>query len=198
MCIWKDWPPATDFKTTFPFSTLCTDLLQTLPVPDVLRPDGCRNAISYFPGGRAKPDLGKTLWKAFMPMRSRALAGPKIYAALRDKDCVGSTRLHGDVADAFNICTHGEAIWIAFACNDAGKVNEYVVERTGKSVHEQRFFSPLLTWVIFLRKKGSGHLLFISVVVIWSLSQQVACIRLVVVHNQHPPNLLILYRFRTH
>ena len=119
--------------------------------------------------------------EAFMAMHSRVFAGPKIYAALRDKNCVGSTRLHGDVADAFNICTHREAIWTTFARNDAGKVNEYVVERTGNSVHEQCFFFTTVDLDDLFEEKGvkpftihqrSGDM----VIILASCLHQVSCL----------------------
>ena|SRR5882762_1039374 len=81
-------------------------------------------------------------------------AGPKIYAAKKDRDNVGSTRLHGDVADAFNLCTHGEAIWIGFARKDAGKVNEFLLELSGNTVHQQLTFFTTSHLDDLFAKKG--------------------------------------------
>ena len=53
-----------------------------------------------------------------------------MYSALRDRKGVGSTRIHMDVAPAFNILTHadsqGDALWRLFARKDAGLLDAWM------------------------------------------------------------------------
>jgi len=32
--------------------------MKSIPIPDIIALDGCQNAASYFPSGKAKPDIG--------------------------------------------------------------------------------------------------------------------------------------------
>lgn len=163
----QDWPPAEDFKTVYPYCILCNDLLRTVPVPDVLRPDGCRNAISYFLAGRAKPDLGQFIFNRYIFNRysfwfSNIFSGPKMYAATEDDQGVGSTKLHGDVADAFNLCTFtdrkdGYALWTIFLRKDAPKVAEYILELnlgSGNPIYQQQTQLTATHLDDLYRKKG--------------------------------------------
>jgi [histone H3]-dimethyl-L-lysine9 demethylase len=70
-----------------------------------------------------------------------------MYSALRDKNGVGSTRIHMDVAPAFNILTHaesqGEALWHLFARKDAGPLAAWMRKRydiEGNPIHQQQTY----------------------------------------------------------
>lgn len=68
-----------------------------------------------------------------------------MYSALRDRKGVGSTRIHMDVAPAFNILTHadsqGDALWRLFARKDAGPLDAWMRKRygtKGNAIHGQQ------------------------------------------------------------
>ncbi|KAL0569857.1 hypothetical protein V5O48_012109 [Marasmius crinis-equi] len=127
----KDWPPSTDFKTTFP--ELYEDFSAAVPIPQYVRRDGAMNISSHFPQNTIAPDLG-----------------PKMYNAMstsEDPGSKGSTRLHMDMADALNIMTYaspftspsssssgdkapamepGCAAWDLFRAEDANKLRNFL------------------------------------------------------------------------
>ena len=70
-----------------------------------------------------------------------------MYSALRDRKGVGSTRIHMDVAPAFNILTHadsqGDALWRLFARKDAGPLAAWMRKRygiKGNPIHQQQIY----------------------------------------------------------
>ena len=76
------------------------------------------------------------------------LIGPKMYFALKDVNNVGSTRLHKDVADAWNVLTYAypeddHAIWTMFSRKDTAILTEWMQKRllcNGNPVHHQQTF----------------------------------------------------------
>jgi lysine-specific demethylase 3 len=115
----KDWPPMSDFKSSFP--TLYDDFSQAVPMPDYVRRDGVLNVASYFPLNTIAPDLGPKMYNA---MASNTTVGSK-----------GSTRLHMDMADAVNIMTYaahkpdgseGCAAWDLFRAQDSDKIRTFL------------------------------------------------------------------------
>ena len=82
----KDWPPAKDFESVLPDQY--KDLMENLPVREYTNRDGSLNLASYMPDHFLKPDLG-----------------PKLYIAYSSADTpkAGTTNLHIDISDAFNI-----------------------------------------------------------------------------------------------
>jgi|ERR1700691_1344175 hypothetical protein len=101
---------------------------------------------------RREVPLSLTLVKHFDPAYylhtyRRTHIGPKMYSALRDKNNVGSTRLHLDVTDAFNVLPfaheHGCAIWWTFARKDADALAAWLRKRyncQGHPIHQQQIF----------------------------------------------------------
>ena len=70
-----------------------------------------------------------------------------MYSALRDRKGIGSTRLHMDVAPAFNVLAHAEsqgcATWQIFARKDADPLAVWMRERykiKGHPVHQQQIY----------------------------------------------------------
>jgi lysine-specific demethylase 3 len=70
-----------------------------------------------------------------------------MYSALRDRKGIGSTRLHMDVAPAFNVFAHAEsqgcATWQIFARKDADSLAVWMRERymvKGHPVHQQQVY----------------------------------------------------------
>jgi len=82
--------------------------MSSTPVPNYARSDGCLNIVSYTPKGDAKSDLGDVsqVYYQSVSWLMVALIGPKMYFALKDVNNVGSTWLHKDVANTWNILTH--------------------------------------------------------------------------------------------
>lgn len=127
--LFQDWPPSSHFKTTFPFSQLYPEIAKILPLMDYTLLDGCLNIATYFPDTPAKSDLGilcnsTDVWRSLI---GHVVIGPKMYNALRDIFGCGSTKLHMDVADAWNINLFGipgdkPAIWLVFCRNDAERL----------------------------------------------------------------------------
>ncbi|KAF9004726.1 hypothetical protein BDQ17DRAFT_1304856 [Cyathus striatus] len=120
----KDWPPSTDFKTTFP--ELYEDFSEAVPIPDYVRRDGVYNIGSHFPSNSVGPDLGPKMYNA---MASSFAPGSK-----------GSTKLHMDMADALNIMTYaspcadgtpGYAAWDLFRAEDSDRVRAFLRRKFG-------------------------------------------------------------------
>ncbi|KAF8164873.1 hypothetical protein B0H34DRAFT_686986 [Crassisporium funariophilum] len=120
----KDWPPSTDFKTTFP--ELFEDFSNAVPVPDYVRRDGVFNIGSHFPANTVGPDLGPKMYNS---MASSQEPGSK-----------GSTRLHMDMADALNVMLYatkcedgseGYAVWDLFRAEDSDKLRAFLRRRFG-------------------------------------------------------------------
>jgi [histone H3]-dimethyl-L-lysine9 demethylase len=82
----KDWPPAKDFAHVLPEQY--NDLMRNLPVKEYCNRDGALNLVANLPDHCLKPDLG-----------------PKLYIAYSSADSpkVGTTNLHIDISDAFNV-----------------------------------------------------------------------------------------------
>ena len=82
----KDWPPAKDFKIVL--KEQYDDLMRNLPVKEYCNRDGTLNLGANVPEHFLKPDLG-----------------PKLYIAYSSVDTpkAGTTNLHIDISDAFNI-----------------------------------------------------------------------------------------------
>ncbi|KAJ7899515.1 Clavaminate synthase-like protein [Mycena olivaceomarginata] len=115
----KDWPPSSDFKTTFP--ELYEDFSQAVPIPTYVRRDGALNLASHFPSNSVAPDLGPKMYNA--------------NANLKDTGGKGSTRLHMDMADALNLMTYvahnpdgeeGCAAWDLFRAQDSNKLRQFL------------------------------------------------------------------------
>lgn len=72
-------------------------------------------------------------------------AGPKLYVAKgthQDESSLGTTRLHLDVAPAFNVQRYvapdtGHALWHIFAREDADKLRAYLTDRFNLSHEEE-------------------------------------------------------------
>ncbi|KAJ7087277.1 Clavaminate synthase-like protein [Mycena belliarum] len=114
----KDWPPSSDFKTSFP--ELYEDFSQAVPMPSYVRRDGALNIASHFPSNTVGPDLGPKMYNA----NANRVAGTK-----------GSTRLHMDMADALNIMTYaapdpegkeGSAAWDLFRAQDSDQIRKFL------------------------------------------------------------------------
>ena len=82
----KDWPPAKDFKIVL--QEQYDDLMGNLPVKEYCNRDGTLNLAANVPEHFLKPDLG-----------------PKLYIAYSSADTpkAGTTNLHIDISDAFNV-----------------------------------------------------------------------------------------------
>ncbi|KAJ6510281.1 Clavaminate synthase-like protein [Mycena vitilis] len=115
----KDWPPASDFKTSFP--ELYEDFSQAVPIPNYVRRDGALNIASHFPTNTVGPDLGPKMYNA---NANQEVHGSK-----------GSTRLHMDMADALNLMTYaapgpqgeeGCAAWDLFRAQDSDKIRHFI------------------------------------------------------------------------
>ena len=70
-----------------------------------------------------------------------------MYSALRDRKGIGSTRLHMDVAPAFNVLVHAEsqgcAAWQIFARKDTDSLAAWMRKRykiKGHPVHQQQVY----------------------------------------------------------
>jgi len=71
-----------------------------------------------------------------------------MYNALRDKGGHGSTKLHGDVADAWNLLLHANPVgstadWHMFAPEDADALAEYMRRKLGckgNPIHHQQTY----------------------------------------------------------
>lgn len=103
--------------------------------------------------------------------------GPKGYFAYKDIRGCGSTRLHGDVADAVNLmayaCKDEEAIWHVFRRQDFEGVTDWMRIRfkcRGHPIHRQKYYLTdedlddlLLTKGIrpYVIKQRSGGMVFI-------------------------------------
>ena len=71
-----------------------------------------------------------------------------MYSATKDEENVGSTRLHKDVTDAWNVLTHANpadkgADWVLFSRKDTVEVTKWLQRRLrckGDPVHHQQTF----------------------------------------------------------
>jgi [histone H3]-dimethyl-L-lysine9 demethylase len=70
-----------------------------------------------------------------------------MYSALRDRKGIGSTRLHMDVAPAFNVLAHADsqgcATWQIFVRKDTDSLAAWMCERyktEGHPVHQQQVY----------------------------------------------------------
>lgn len=134
----KDWPPTTDFRTSFP--ELYDDFGNATPVPNYVRRDGVLNLASHFPSNTVAPDLG-----------------PKMYNAMASFESLGSkgtTRLHMDMADAVNVMLYaadtpdgrpGCAAWDLFQAEDSSKVRKFLRKKfkgqfQHDPIHSQQFY----------------------------------------------------------
>ncbi|KAJ7666546.1 hypothetical protein B0H17DRAFT_1089633 [Mycena rosella] len=117
-----DWPPSSDFKTSFP--ELYEDFSQAVPIPNYVRRDGVLNLASHFPSNTVAPDLGPKMYNA---NANQVAFGTK-----------GSTRLHMDMADALNIMTYaapgldgeeGSAAWDLFRAQDSDEIRQFLRAR---------------------------------------------------------------------
>ncbi|KAJ7429071.1 Clavaminate synthase-like protein [Mycena galericulata] len=147
----KDWPPSSDFKTTFP--ALYDDFNQAVPVPSYARDDGVFNIASHFPFNVIAPDLGPKMYNA--------------HANLEDSNTQGSTRLHMDMADAINIMAYaardpkgeeGRAAWDIFRAQDSDKIRlfmdmKYNLPPGEDPIHSQKIYldddARLELWTTF-------------------------------------------------
>ncbi|EPT02793.1 hypothetical protein FOMPIDRAFT_54959 [Fomitopsis schrenkii] len=134
----KDWPPSTDFRTSFP--ELYEDFANATPVPNYVRRDGVLNLASHFPSNTVAPDLGPKMYNAM--------------ASFDAKDSKGTTRLHMDMADAVNIMLYaadtpaggeGCAAWDLFKAEDALKLRKYMRKKfkgqfQHDPIHSQQFY----------------------------------------------------------
>lgn len=161
--IGQDWPPTADFKTTFPFCLLYFDLIRVIPVPDIARPDGLRNLASYFPISIGKPDLGNGFYtSSYCHIMLNRYTGPKMYIAYKDMIFVGSTKLHMDLTDAFNLMTFADGVdgfarWLIFARSDAAALAEWLRESKGlldNGIHQQNTFLTSADLDDLFEKKG--------------------------------------------
>lgn len=160
----KDWPPSSDFKTTFP--ELYDDFSQAVPIPSYVRRDGAMNIASHFPSNTVSPDLGgfqlsfiiRDLVDYVNDLCSfNLIIGPKMYNAMRSNQAPGSkgsTRLHMDMSDALNIMTYaapapdgsaGRAAWDLFNSEDSEKLRAFLRKKfkgqfQHDPIHSQQFY----------------------------------------------------------
>lgn len=142
--------------------------MNSISIPDVTTLTGCRNVATYYPDGPAKPDIGIYILKANAVILTCAYhhTGPKMYSALFDKGEYGSTRLHVDVADAWNVLVHaskgeadGFAEWVVFRREDAEPLAEFLREQglsvgPGHPIHLQKIFLTGEILALLERTKG--------------------------------------------
>ncbi|KAF7965218.1 hypothetical protein HWV62_45057 [Athelia sp. TMB] len=127
----QDWPPDKDMKTTGDYTDLWDDIQHCIPARDYLAPNGCLNLASYVPPGIGKPDLG-----------------PKWYIAHRDVNGCGSTVLHTDASDAWNLILSGCAEWVIFQRRDRSglalwmkaNIEKSAGSKFGNHIHQQETF----------------------------------------------------------
>ncbi|KAK4684539.1 hypothetical protein P7C73_g5636, partial [Tremellales sp. Uapishka_1] len=114
-----DWPATHDFQSAYP--EVYNDFCDSLPVPDYTRRDGVLNLYSHFPPGETRPDIGPKMYNAF--------------EAIENTGGFGTTRLHMDIADAFNVmlyaspCLDGQpgcAVWDLFRAEDADTIRKFL------------------------------------------------------------------------
>lgn len=138
----KDWPMSSEFKVMFP--DLSNDFDAAVPAPSYVRRDGALNVSAHFPSNSISPDLG-----------------PKMYNALATLDNVGTlgtTRLHMDMSDAFNVMTYaastpdgatGFAVWDIFKAADSDRLRQFLREKHGQTtgtaitqdpIHSQMYY----------------------------------------------------------
>jgi len=85
-----------------------------------------------------------------------------MYIAYKDKIFVGSTKLHLDITDAFNLMTFADgvdgcAIWLIFARSDAAALAEWLHESKGLSdnpIHQHIIFLDSADLDDLFEKKG--------------------------------------------
>lgn len=137
----KDWPPTSDFRTSFP--ELFEDFEKSVPMPSYTRRDGVLNIASHYPKNALAPDLGKCHLADTSTGSFSRKTGPKMYnafATFETSGSKGSTRLHMDVADAVNIMLWSKhppgdasteppcAAWDIFRAEDADRLRELMRE----------------------------------------------------------------------
>jgi hypothetical protein len=74
--------------------------------------------------------------------------GPKMYSATKDNENVGSTKIHKDVTDAWNVLTYASpadkgADWVLFSRKDTVRVVKWLqtkLDCEGDPVHHQQTF----------------------------------------------------------
>lgn len=101
-----------------------------------------------------RPDLGKFFLSLCTFSLSSYQIGPKGYAALRNPNIWGSTRLHIDLCAALNVTVHaspedGTALWHIFKAEDAPGLRKYLLSLSSDSprgspmvdpIHGQQFY----------------------------------------------------------
>lgn len=86
----KDWPTSDDFKQILP--SRFNDLMHNAPIPEYTIRQGQFNLVARLPEFFGKPDLGPKMYIAYGSMGN-----------LTSYDQEGTTNLHVDISDAFNI-----------------------------------------------------------------------------------------------
>lgn len=128
----QDWPPQAKLAESYP--RLYRDFVEALPVAEYTKRDGFFNLAAHFPlNFMVQPDLG-TIYLLIVNNSHNLHPGPKVYMALasRQEDGFsGSTRLHFDLCDAFNIMVHsspcdGSALWHIFKISDVQKLRAFI------------------------------------------------------------------------
>ncbi|KAI0057527.1 hypothetical protein BV25DRAFT_1778221, partial [Artomyces pyxidatus] len=130
----KDWPPTKNFEDKF--RTLYKAFEAGSPFRDFTCSNGIFNLTAHFPNCEVSPDLGPKLYCAF--------------GTLQDDKHNGSTRLHLDVTDAFNLMLYaadtptgdpGGALWHIFAGEDSEKLRSFITGQSspclGDPIHNQ-------------------------------------------------------------
>lgn len=86
----KDWPTSNDFKNILP--NRYDDLIVNAPISKYTSRESGLNLAANLPDFFGKPDLGPKLYIAYGSLTD-----------LRSTDQIGTTNLHVDISDAFNI-----------------------------------------------------------------------------------------------
>lgn len=135
-------------KTGAVYASLWYDIQKCIPAEDYLSPNGCLNLASYVPPGRGKPDLGSNFFFIDEIWVVDFLLGPKWYIAHRDVNRRGSTVLHADASDAWNLSISGRAEWVIFRREDRLGLTVWLKAHGDKStgskhgshIHQQETF----------------------------------------------------------
>ncbi|GAA6058571.1 hypothetical protein JCM10212_007010 [Sporobolomyces blumeae] len=153
----KDFPSTKQFKREF--RELHDEFYRTLPIRDILHPDGPMNFLGHTPRNAVQPDLGP-----------RAMSSWAVDAA------TGTTMLRTDVTDVASLMYwghHDEATgrelrirWDVFRAEDADGLRDYcwdiLAKKAPKAATSTRFREthddPLLSPCLYLGQRQREHL----------------------------------------
>lgn len=140
------------------YASLWFEIHTCIPAKDYLAPNGCLNIASYMPDGDAKPDLGnRFLNRKRFGLFNLCSPGPKWYIAHRDASGCGSTVLHADASDAWNLIISGRAEWIIFRRGDGPGLTLWL-KTNAKASHGSKYGSHIHQQETFLTKDDLAKL----------------------------------------